>query len=451
MTSHDVLDADVPLHHQVYLHLLAALDDPRGENQFWQRIGPEQPVDVRGAALQALGKRPLASTKDHLKKLLTCALDRDFGIVAPALLLLKTVSVNKRNVGDWQGLFDAPDVAVRHFALEHVAAAAPAETLPGVLAQLDHPDASLRQKALALLAQTEAGQKALARTLVEEKNVDRAWALARALSERVASFPASWRKEVFERVSRFLEAGDQHAEPLLFLLRLAEAKELRERLEEKAAALRKKKTYDKALHYLRVLGKDPACAFPMRLELAACGLKVSGHDLAPDAAARRIVARGNDGEQDLAVELDPVAGEDRVVAGMDRRHVVGPGNVRSCQHGNHAWRRLHCRQIHAGDPRMRLRGQAGRGEERSRRLGDVVDIDGAAGHMLARAVMGDGIVHATLDQRGCDGGLVSHGGAPPGARRGCGSAVAPPTSRRRTCAADCRPRPCDRRRWPAYR
>src|SRR5205823_5370798 len=31
--------------------------------------------------------------------------------------------------------------------------------------------------------------------------------------------------------------------------------------------------------------RDPACGFPIRLALAACGLKVSGHDLAPEARA----------------------------------------------------------------------------------------------------------------------------------------------------------------------
>ncbi len=48
---------------------------------------------------------------------------------------------------------------------------------------------------------------------------------------------------------------------------------------------RKKKAYETALLYLRLLIRDPACGFPIRLELAACGLKVSGHDLSAEARA----------------------------------------------------------------------------------------------------------------------------------------------------------------------
>ena len=48
---------------------------------------------------------------------------------------------------------------------------------------------------------------------------------------------------------------------------------------------RKKKEYATALLYLRLLARDPASGFPIRFELAACGLKVSGHDLAPEARA----------------------------------------------------------------------------------------------------------------------------------------------------------------------
>ena len=37
--------------------------------------------------------------------------------------------------------------------------------------------------------------------------------------------------------------------------------------------------------YLRWLARDPACTLPLRLELAACGLKVSGHELTTEARA----------------------------------------------------------------------------------------------------------------------------------------------------------------------
>ncbi len=45
-------------------------------------------------------------------------------------------------------------------------------------------------------------------------------------------------------------------------------------------ALRQKKAYATALIYLRLLVREPACGEALRFEMAACGLKVSEHDLA---------------------------------------------------------------------------------------------------------------------------------------------------------------------------
>jgi hypothetical protein len=47
--------------------------------------------------------------------------------------------------------------------------------------------------------------------------------------------------------------------------------------------LRKKKAYAEALIYLRLLARDPACGEALRFEMAACGLKLSEHDLASEA------------------------------------------------------------------------------------------------------------------------------------------------------------------------
>ena len=81
----------------------------------------------------------------------------------------------------------------------------------------------------------------------------------------------------------FLDAGDRRADALLFVLREADNRALRDRLEERALAARKKKQYAQALVYFRLLTRDPACAADVRLEQAACALKLSGHDLAADA------------------------------------------------------------------------------------------------------------------------------------------------------------------------
>jgi hypothetical protein len=96
---------------------------------------------------------------------------------------------------------------------------------------------------------------------------------------------APLRDRIFAKVCSYLEGGDRRADPLLFWLREAGFKELRDRLEERAVALRKKKQYATAMVYLRLLARDPACGEPVRIELAGCGLKVSSHGLDADARA----------------------------------------------------------------------------------------------------------------------------------------------------------------------
>src|SRR5439155_599110 len=60
---------------------------------------------------------------------------------------------------------------------------------------------------------------------------------------------------------------------------------LRDRVEERAIALRKKKNYETAILYLRLLTRDPACGMPVRFELAGCELKRSGKELSAESRA----------------------------------------------------------------------------------------------------------------------------------------------------------------------
>src|SRR5207302_1484874 len=93
------------------------------------------------------------------------------------------------------------------------------------------------------------------------------------------------RAKLFTRACRDLEEADRRADALLFLLREVNPRELRDQLEERAVALRKKKRYATALIYLRLLARDPACGESIRQELAACGLKLSTKDVAAEARA----------------------------------------------------------------------------------------------------------------------------------------------------------------------
>jgi hypothetical protein len=267
------------------VRLLAALGDPRAEAVFWNRVEPPQPTELRAAALQALGTLPLPSNRDKLKRLLMCAADPDFRVAAPALLILKSAPINERHLDDWLPLFYAADPAARGFAMEKIGDKDTHAVAEALLAQVDYPDRALRDQALAFLAGLTHGRAALARRLLEAEAPEQTWTLARAQAPLARNYDTALRKKIFNQAFAHLEAGDRRADALLFLLREIDGKEVRDRLEERALALRKKKNYATALIYLRLLSRDPACGEPIRFELAACGLKESEHALEADARA----------------------------------------------------------------------------------------------------------------------------------------------------------------------
>jgi hypothetical protein len=109
--------------------------------------------------------------------------------------------------------------------------------------------------------------------------------LVKAEAAHVKTFPPALRESLFRPACAWLEANDRRGEALLFLLREADPSALQERLAKRGQELRKKSRFAEALHYFRHIARDPACAPPLRMELAACGLRVSGHDLNPEARA----------------------------------------------------------------------------------------------------------------------------------------------------------------------
>lgn len=265
------------------VRLLGALDDPRAGDALWERILPPHTPEVRAAALQALGRWVASAGKEQLRLLLSCAADRDFRVAAPALFILKPLPVSDRTLAEWLALLEAPDVAARRFAVDKLGDRDSAEVAAALVKQLDHADRALREGALAHLTRLAHGREALTNALLDAATADRAWPLAKAQARFVKDFSAAWRERLFGRACEHLEEGDRRCDPLLFLLREADAAALRDRLERRALELREAGEYDKALHYLRLLARDPACGFPDRFELAACGLKVSPRDLTAEA------------------------------------------------------------------------------------------------------------------------------------------------------------------------
>jgi hypothetical protein len=153
-----------------------------------------------------------------------------------------------------------------------------------LLPQLRHPDHKLRDEALAALRGSATGREALFEVLLDAGSTDETWFLARALGESARELPADRRKRLFEQVCSYQDAEDRRAEALWFLLRAADPEGVKEQIEERALALRKKRDYARASAYLRLLTRDPACGGPLRFEQAALGLKLSAHD--PSAVAR---------------------------------------------------------------------------------------------------------------------------------------------------------------------
>ena len=266
------------------VRVLAALNVPAADDALWDRVLPPHPPGVRAAALQAVGGRVEKPTKDQWARLFACAANPDFRIAAPALMVLNRLPAADKQLADWVGLLSAPDAAARRLAVEKVGDRDTAEVAAGLMAQLGHPDRGLRDAARARLVRLSAGRDAMTAALLAANSPEEAWQLARAVSAFAADLPAKLRERAFEQACAYLEADDRRADALLFLLREADANGLRDRLFEKAVALRKKKKYDAAMVYLRTVARDPSIGFPVRLELAFTGLKTSAKSL--DAASR---------------------------------------------------------------------------------------------------------------------------------------------------------------------
>ncbi len=265
------------------VRLLVALEDTRAAGVLWERVLPPHPPETRAAALQALGKWTPSPGKEQLRRLFACASDRDFRVAAPALMMLQPLPADGKTRDGWLALLRAPDKMVRLVAIEKVGGQDTTEIAGALLEQMNHPDRGLREAALKSLARLNHGRQALTSALLDADTTERAWSLAKAQTPFVKDYPASWRDPVLAKACDYLEADDRRADPLFFLLRELDPAGLRDRLEERALAQRKKKAYERALPFLRLLARDPACAFSIRLELACCGLKLSAHDLTAQA------------------------------------------------------------------------------------------------------------------------------------------------------------------------
>src|SRR5262249_1580633 len=238
---------------------------------------------LRGAALQALGPKAHTATKENLDRLVTCAEDADFRVAAPALMILNSLPISSKLTPIWLALLRAPDVAVRRAAIKKVGDQDKPPVASALLALLQDQDAGLRDEAVQCLSRLSHGRKALGQALVKAESPDEAWLLARAQALFVAEYDADLRKRIFDQACEHFTEGDRRADALFFLLRTADAHELNERIADYSLSLRKKKKYEPAQRFLRLLARDPACGPGIRLELAGCSLKLSPKDVNGEA------------------------------------------------------------------------------------------------------------------------------------------------------------------------
>lgn len=265
------------------VRVLASLNDPTSADVLWDRVLPPFPPEVRAVALQAVGGWLHAPTKEQWRRLFACAVEPDFRVAAPALVLLSRLPVAAKQESDWLALFQAPDIAARRLAMDKIGDRDSEEVATALMLQLGHHDRQFRDLARNKLAATDHGRAALLAALKDEERQDELWALAKLVAPHAKSFPAKARGELLTRALAYLEADDHRVDPLVFLLKESDAPALRDDLLEKAANKRKKKDYATALKYLKLLARDPSVGLPVRLELALCGLKLSAKEIALDA------------------------------------------------------------------------------------------------------------------------------------------------------------------------
>ncbi|MFO0937786.1 MAG: HEAT repeat domain-containing protein [Gemmataceae bacterium] len=259
--------------------LLSALNVPSTASFFWDRTQAPYSPDVRAIAIQTVGGWIKSPTPEQWKRLFACAVDSEFRVVSPALLILEKLPYSSKQLNDWIKLFQAPDVAARRLAVNKLGGENSAAIANGLMAQMTHHDRSLKESARAKLVSTDAGRKAMVDSLIHAENQEDAWALARTAAGSADSFSTKVKQDLLESAGERIESGSHLADPILFLLKEADPTLLRDGLFEKAVELRKKKKYEPALAYLKLLGRDPSAGFAVRFELACVGLKMSKKEL----------------------------------------------------------------------------------------------------------------------------------------------------------------------------
>jgi HEAT repeat protein len=295
---------------------------------------------VRQEALIALrfllGKKG-ADVKKVVGALVEAAEDTDRALAQTALHTLAGLPIPDEALKRLEKLLAHPDVERARFVLEMLGrqeGGEPVRVLVKVLATTK--DKRRAEIAASCLLERQEGQPAgspgsvpvreeavapLAKALLDADDADRAWLLRNVLRPSAKKVGAAARKQMLEVGTKRLAAGDRNWEPLLAIVRDADAEVAADALRSLAQKLRKSSP-DKALTVLRVLCRSEGCDDEDRYALAAAELARGTHDTRPAARAGDEALRLLGALLDRGVEVGSRLRKDKSLS-LDHLYYVG--------------------------------------------------------------------------------------------------------------------------------
>ncbi|HEY8088228.1 MAG TPA: hypothetical protein VIF09_10295 [Polyangiaceae bacterium] len=161
----------------------------------------------------------------------------------------------------------------------------------------------------------------LAKALLDAGDADRAWLLRNVLKPSAKKVAPAARKAMLEESTKRLAAGDRNWEPLLAIVRDADAAVAAEALRSVAGKLRRTNP-DKSLTVLRVLCRSDGCTDDDRYTLAAAELSRGPQDTRPAARASDESLRLLGGLLDRGVDVAGKLRKDKSLS-LDHLYYVG--------------------------------------------------------------------------------------------------------------------------------
>jgi len=260
------------------IQLLTHLRDPASANVLLDFTEPDQPADLRRAALAGL--RWTLGDYDRraeaVPRLLRYLEEDDFlSVVSPALEALASVDVPEDAAATLIRLAKSRHPLVRKFALSKMATLHREDVVVALVRALADEDPMIRELAGKSLEAQPGAWQIVMEELRSSTDVDFAWRLVRAVRSAEASVPAaaiqSFAKEAIGRQ----EAGEALGAPMLSLLQSLDPEAFFRELYARGVSLKQKKRFAEAERCLKPLTLSDRLTDEVRFELAVVSLKTS--------------------------------------------------------------------------------------------------------------------------------------------------------------------------------